>query len=142
MSEQTLILIRGLPGSGKSSLAELFDGPCFAADDYFMVGGTYRFDAAQLGRAHKQCQANVVEALAVGQPITIVANTFSMRRELKPYLSMAEEFGARVHVIDLFDAGLSDAQLAERGVHDVPVETIARFRARWHHSLQKGGGDA
>lgn len=36
-----------------------------------------------------------------------------------------------VHIIDLFDAGLADEELASRNRHDCPVEKIAAMRVRW-----------
>jgi len=36
-----------------------------------------------------------------------------------------------VRIIDLYDGGLTNDQLAARNVHKVPVVVIARMRARW-----------
>ena len=130
-----LILVRGLPGTGKSTLGALFRGlpPVLAADDYFMVAeGEYRFDPTFLGQAHSACQYRTRGALGCN-PIVVVANTFSQRWELEPYFSLAREYNAKVHVIDLFDAGLDDAALAVRNVHGVPERSIATMRARWEH---------
>lgn len=129
-----LVLVRGLPGTGKSTLAGLFSpsAPTLAADDYFMVEGEYRFDPNFLGQAHAVCQHRTREALSLF-PAVVVANTFSQRWELEPYFTIAREHNAKVHVIDLFDAGLDDAALAARNVHGVPQHTIAAMRARWEH---------
>ena len=42
-----LFLLRGLPGSGKSTLAKSLDGIHVEADQFFMVGGEYKFDASK-----------------------------------------------------------------------------------------------
>ena len=130
----TLILVRGLPGTGKSTVAALFgpSAPVLAADDYFTVSGEYRFDPTFLGQAHSACQHRTREALA-RNPVVVVANTFSQRWELEPYFTIAYGHYARVHVIDLFDAGLDDAALAARNVHGVPLASIAAMRGRWEH---------
>jgi len=136
-----LILIRGLPGSGKSSLAKRFDGPCFAADDYFTVDGEYRFNPSGLKEAHAQCQRQTAESLvdrrmpAYNRGITVVANTFSCLWEMEPYFEIAE---CRLYVIDLFDGGLTDEELFERNVHGVPLKTISDMRARWEHDWKAG----
>ena len=122
-----LYIIRGLPGSGKSSLGEnLAPGRCFAADDYFMVDGRYHFNPSRLKEAHEACLANVGRSLETGA--TAVANTFSQVWEFAPYLTLSRE----VKIIDLFDRGLTDEQLSAVNLHGVPVEAIARMRARWN----------
>ncbi|NDC88865.1 MAG: ankyrin repeat domain-containing protein, partial [Bacteroidetes bacterium] len=46
-------------------------------------------------------------------------------------VAMAERHGFRVVVIDVFDGGMTDEQLAARNRHGVPVEAIAGMRKRW-----------
>jgi len=134
-----LILIRGLSASGKSSLSTLFDGYCFAADDYFTDPlGAYNFDPSKLPEAHAECQRRTKDSLAKGRAITVVTNTFSCRWEMEPYFKLAEDFDCRVHVIDLFDGGLTNEELVERNLHGVPVETISDMRDRWEHNWKDG----
>ena len=132
MDTTTLYLFRGLPGAGKSTLCKMLPSlPRFEADDFFIgPDGVYRFDPTQLYAAHMQCQRRTEKALAAGQSV-IVSNTFTMHKELKDYFGMAYGHGATVVVVNLFDAGLTDEQLAARNAHGVPVEAIARMRARW-----------
>ena len=133
-----VIIIRGLPGSGKSTLAEAITDPTppgtwrvCEADSYFIgPDGRYVFRPEILPIAHIACQDAAEAALARGQSV-IVANTGSRRWEVAPYRVLAERHGARVTVIDLFDAGLTDAELAQRCRHGVPEGAIARMRARW-----------
>ncbi len=127
----TLTLIRGLPGSGKTTLAQTLGCAHFAADDRMVdATGAYRFDAAKLAEAHAGCQDDAESLLVQGESCA-VANTFTQRWEMEPYYRIAALYGAVVEVIDLFDAGLADDELAARNVHGVPVGAIARMRARW-----------
>ena len=54
-----LFLLRGLPGSGKSTLAKSLDGIHIEADQFFMAGGEYKFDASKLKEAHNNCLTRV-----------------------------------------------------------------------------------
>ena len=127
----TLIGIRGLPGSGKTSLGERL-GNAIAADDWFMKEGVYCFDPAQLGAAHADCLQRAKFILAMGQDVA-VCNTFSTRWELEPYILAALAARARLIIIDLYDGGLTDAELAVRNLHGVPEAAISRMRRRWEH---------
>lgn len=144
--QKILTLVRGLPGSGKSSFSNAiwFGDPqhdiktaIYSADDFFTVNGIYAFDGGKLGAAHADCQARTKAALMEGLNV-VVNNTFSCRWEMEPYLQMAEETGARVVVVDTFDAGMDDATLASRNVHGVPESTIATMRSRWEHDWRSG----
>jgi predicted kinase len=126
-----LYLIRGLPGSGKSTLARKITPHNVAADTYFHDGVEYRFDPTRLGQAHVWCHQLTKNNLISGCPEFAVHNTFSRRWEMEKYHEMARKNSYDVVEIDLFDGGFSDEELAKRNIHNVPIETIAKMRARW-----------
>jgi predicted kinase len=132
-----LVLVRGLPGSGKSTLANMLAMESIAADDFFMVDGTYQFDSSKLKDAHEWCQNKTWAALSKGDSIA-VANTFTQRWEMERYIQIAEETGATLTVFNLFDADCTDAELFARCTHGVPIETIARMRARFEFDWKNG----
>ena len=135
-TSKTLYLIRGLPGSGKTTLGRLLVGPfrMVAADDYFMVQGEYRFDPARLPEAHVHCQY-VCRFLmgTTGQPVA-VTNTFTRQWELAPYHQMAAAHGYQVVELTV-ESGLTDEALSHRCVHGVPAATITAMRNRWELTL-------
>lgn len=141
-----LILVRGLSGCGKTTLAETlvrWDGIgktlLVSADDYFtQPDGVYCFNASKLKEAHEWCQLKAQEALTFDCEMVVVHNTFSCRWELQPYLRMAKQLNAQVTVVDLFDNGFSDSILATRNKHNVPEQTIKAMRARWEHDWLNG----
>lgn len=129
-------IIRGLPGTGKTTLGITLAGPAmtFAADDYFYdENGVYNFDPSQLGNAHAQCQQRVRETLEQAGDVRVaVCNTFSCRWEFQPYLDMAKEIGGiRVFLIDLFDNETPIEELFERNVHGVPRHVFTSMYDRW-----------
>ena len=133
----TLLAVRGLPGSGKSSLAGTFGEAVVSADDYFSVGGIYRFDGTKLAAAHADCQARCRGLLESGMSVA-VANTFTEAWEIAVYVKIAAETGARLVVVDCFDGGMTDEELARKNVHGVPQASIATMRARWVHDWRAG----
>ncbi len=134
-----LYLIRGLPGAGKTNLSIDLRCDSVEADHFFQGENGYVFNPRKLGEAHAWCQARCRELLSDPdiQQCT-VANTFTQRWELEPYLQMAAELGSDVIVIDLFDGGCTDEQLFARNVHGVPMQGITQMRARYEHCWRTG----
>jgi predicted kinase len=117
-----LILVRGLPGSGKSTVAKKIGGRHLEADMYFMEGGEYKFDANRIRDAHEWCQSETRRNLEIGNSV-VVSNTFTTIKELRPYFDIAKEFNIVPSVITCHN------QFAN--VHNVPEETLARMKARF-----------
>jgi predicted kinase len=100
-----LILVRGLPGSGKTSLAKVLseDGkyPIFSVDDYFTnpETGSYAFVYSENHKAYKHCETNCREQMTQGTEKIFIDNTFTLEWEMEPYFKMASEFNYRIFVI-------------------------------------------
>ena len=118
-----LTLIRGLPGSGKSTFAKYMNGVHAEADQYFYTGGSYVFDPSKLAAAHSQCLTKAVDALKADESV-VVANTFTTLKEMAPYLEAARQYGANVVVLNM--------KTQYEGVHNVPQAAVDRMKARWY----------
>jgi predicted kinase len=141
-----LTLVRGLPGSGKSTYADVIAtgfnakgvaASVVSADDFFMRDGVYAFDPKLLGQAHAWCQ-QTTENLLRQRHMAVVANTFTQAWEIVPYAQMASQYGVRLVIVDCFDGGLSNRELAQRNEHGVPEAAIAAMRARWECDWRAG----
>lgn len=121
-----MILIRGLPGSGKTTFAKRLmkiDSAHFEADMYFIdADGKYIFDVNKLGAAHAWCQSETDNALYYKQNV-IVSNTFTTAKELKPYFEIAKKYGIIPIVLTCHNNFGS--------VHNVPEETLEKMKARF-----------
>jgi len=128
-----LRILRGLPGSGKSTFARLYeDAIVCSADDFFSRDGDYIFDADFLDTAHAACRAKARTAALTGAEI-VIDNTNVRRADYAPYLQLAKNHDYTVLIHDLFDGGCDDETLAERNTHHVPLATIRRMRAKYEH---------
>ncbi len=102
-----LILLRGLPGSGKTTLGEVIlhstqgsKPDVISADNYFIDDkGNYNFDSTKLKEAHNNCQQICAERMRLEFSKVVVANTFTEEWEMKPYFDMAERYKYRIHTI-------------------------------------------
>ena len=121
---KTLLLIRGLPGSGKTSLARLLaasgEFAHFSIDSFFedRATGTYCFDYKTNHLAYKKCESDTKQAMLEGRTKIIVEHTFTIEWEMEPYFKMASELGYQVFVMTLENRhggrnihGIADVQL-------------------------------
>lgn len=114
-----IVLIRGLPGSGKSTRAKAMSGyKHIEADMYFQRDGEYRHDKNKIQLAHAWCLAEAKAALENGENV-VVANTFTCQWEMKPYIDLGYSF--RIEI----------ATGSFQNIHGVPAATIEKMRIRW-----------
>ena len=126
-----LYLLRGIPGAGKSTLAESLGGEHFEADMFFIhpLTGDYIFEPTKLHSAHTWCQNNVEHMMSSSTDRIIVSNTFTQEWEMKPYYEMAEEYGYRVYslIVENRHSGVNE--------HGVPVDKLEQMKNRFEVKL-------
>ena len=124
-----LILLRGLPGAGKSTYAKSIGGRHAEADQYFMEDGEYKFDASKLKDAHLWCQSIVDSYMRNNLERVTVSNTFTQEWEMQPYYDLAEKYGYTVYSI------IVENRHGNKSVHNVPEETVNNMRQRFSIKL-------
>lgn len=121
-----LILVRGLPGSGKSTYAkETYRRALhFEADMFFeSANGVYEYDRNLSSAAHDWCFGNTAKALRYGFDV-VVSNTFCAEWEMEKYLWLAPLVNAELEIVEM--------RTQYGSIHDVPDEVIARMKQRWY----------
>jgi len=64
MKDKILYIVRGIPGSGKSTIAKTLGGIQIESDQYFIdSNGEYKFDASKLHNAHNYCQEDKIKLM-------------------------------------------------------------------------------
>jgi predicted kinase len=133
-TNQHLILLRGLPGAGKTTFAKLIaehdNYPYFSVDDYFTdENGNYKFEFSQNYKAYEQCLNYTENAIKQGAKRIIVHNTFTMDWELDPYFKLAKSYNCTLHVITL------EHYHQGRNKHDVTDEQLQKMAEKYQVKL-------
>jgi len=115
-----LILLRGLPGSSKSTVARLFENFVHLESDMFF-GDPYDFDSSKLFEAHNWCflqTRSFIQNICSNNHYrgVVVSNTFTTLEELRPYFQLAKEFKITPNVIL--------AQGNFKSIHGVPFDVL------------------
>jgi len=128
--EKVLYIVRGIPGSGKSTFAKTLTSNVFEADHYFYDNdGNYNFIPSEIKQAHKECQDFVRYAMESSIEKIAVSNTFTQEWEMKPYFEMAKEYGYKVFSV------IVENRHGNTNEHNVPEEKIEQMKNRFEIRL-------
>ncbi|KRF98992.1 uncharacterized protein Dwil_GK27027 [Drosophila willistoni] len=150
--QKLMIIMRGPPGCGKSTLADnllrqshLLDKQSqqqqqltakdfiFSSDDYFFNNRqVYQFNANQLPDAHAWNRKRVQEKASNGWSPIIVDNTNIMIWEMQTYVQIAIQYGYLIELLEpQTNWSKSASKLAQKNIHQVPRENIQRMLERF-----------
>jgi len=143
-----LFILRGLPGSGKSTYAKRlqnkyhllggFSSVICSTDFYFTrPDGIYDWNFKLLKEAHQWCFNQVVQAMSDNIDygdctLVILDNTNLAKWEFENYLQLAKENNYTVKIKTIGE--FTDEKLeeyAKRNVHKVSLETIKKMRDKY-----------
>ena len=127
--EKILYIVRGVPGSGKTTFANSLGRAVCTADDFYMKKGEYIWFADKIATAHSWCRRKCRRFMKVGVSPVIVANTNTTEKEFEPYVELAKTYGYRVFCI------IVENRHGNASVHGVPEETLVKMRQRFQISL-------
>ena len=132
---KSIILLRGLPGSGKSTLSKVLSEngkyPVFSVDDFFTdpQSGKYDFEFDKNHLAYKQCELNTLKSLQAGIEKVFVANTFTLDWEIEPYFKMAADNNYVIFVVTV------EKHHSANNIHEVSEEQIRKMAEKYQVKL-------
>jgi predicted kinase len=135
MQKHALILLRGLPGSGKTTLAKVLSEnntyPVFSVDDYFTneITGEYLFNFQNNHLAYKQCEMLTKDAMQQSISKVIVHNTFTTEWELEPYFKLASSYNYLLFVVTV------ENYHEQKNVHEVSDEQLQKMAEKYKVKL-------
>jgi predicted kinase len=123
-----LLLVRGLPGSGKTTFAKKWAAENNAthceADFYVETGtnGEYLYKKELAGYYHASCLSEAFNHLLCGRSC-VVSNTFTQYWEIAPYIDIANRAKAKLSIHICRDQ--------YNNIHNVPDEIMQLMKDRW-----------
>ena len=127
MTTKKLIILRGLPGSGKSVIARKLvgNGIIHSTDDYLIKNGKYEFDHDNIAKFHYFNLMDSIRSMKKGISPLIIDNTNIMAFHCINYVEQGKMYGYEIEVVEADTPWAFDVEeLVKRNSHNVPKETI------------------
>jgi len=125
---QRIVLLVGLPGSGKSTYLERLGVPALASDAIRLLLADDATDQTIHGRVFSTLRYLVRQRLAIGRLVTYVDATHLTPGERRPYVKIAQKYGCGIEAL-FFDVPLEVCLERNRGRARVVPESAVRAMA-------------
>ena len=127
--EKILYIVRGIPGSGKSTFAKTLvkKDYCHKEADMFFVDreGNYKFEPSKIKDAHKWCQEEMDFLMRLEHSPVVVSNTFTQEWEMEPYFELAKKYGYKTFSI------IVENRHGNKSIHNVPEDKVKMMKDRF-----------
>ena len=123
--EQELLLVRGLPGSGKTTEAKKrIDGNTIHIENdiFHMINDEYDFKEALVKDAYMWVKGNVCYCLNQGNNV-VVSNTFISNKTINEYVKIGLRYNCKIKIIEMKEH--------YGNVHDVPRMVLGSMKKNW-----------
>lgn len=132
-SNKKMYIMRGLPGSGKSTSAQKLNGVVLSTDDFWVDDkGTYVFNQNMLNKAHKWNQDRCLAECNRGTPIIVIDNTNCTPSEYSIYEKYAKQFDYNIIIREPRTEWKYDPDECYRKcTHGVPLHAIKLMKSKW-----------
>lgn len=153
---QKLIIMSGIPGSGKSTRArQLRDefletygndlrAVILSADDYFQTPDGYVYEASKQSLAHHDCFRRFMAEVKAEAELIIVDNTNTTTTEISPYHLAGESYGYQVTILRMrvpfrvaLDRNARGHKVPEHVMGRMDLRFNSRSTAAWWHALDE-----
>jgi predicted kinase len=127
----SLILLRGLPGSGKTTLANSLSEegkyPIHSIDSYFTDNktGEYNFAFDKNHLAYKQCEEQTEQSIKQGYQKIFIDNTFTLEWEMEPYFKLASQYNYNIFVVTV------ENRHGSKNTHHISDEQIQKMAVKY-----------
>jgi predicted kinase len=127
---QRIIILVGLPGSGKSTCLERLGVTAISSDLIRQLLADDATDQTIHGRVFNTLRYLVRQRLGIGRPVTYVDATHLTPDERRPYIKIAQSYGCEAEAL-FFDVPLEVCLERNRGrARVVPEEAVRAMAAK------------
>lgn len=124
-----LYIVRGIPGSGKTTLAQAMAramGCVYVEADQYMTDdqGIYEWDVEKLPWAHQKCKHVIKIELQSGSDV-IVSNVSATLKDINEYIEIAKSLNCN------FTSLVVESRNETKSTHNLPAERILTIRRQF-----------
>jgi len=125
-----IVVLVGLPGSGKSTYLERLGVTALSSDAIRLLLADDATDQTIHGRVFSTLRYLVRQRLAIGRPVTYVDATHLTPAERRPYVKIAQKYGCQIEAL-FFDVPLEVCvERNRRRARVVPEEAMRLMAAK------------